>query len=125
MKKSDSQIVFIDGKKGVSGDFPVAVCYTQTYQEDMPSILVVDPILDEKLVRNLYGRIMTLLEATTEQYKLKSVKDLFSKELTDWKDSIFASARELAESDGNPIRWDNVYRRYSDTPVLAQERIEQ
>lgn len=95
-------IVFIDGSQGDEGDFPVAVVYNQIIsqgQNDSIDNYVVDPIFNGKLYNNLYGRLMTLIEATTEQYKLQSVKDLFGKELSEWQNSVHVGAREIATMD--------------------------
>lgn len=108
-------IVFSDGRKGLKGDFPVAVVHTQTINipgggQDVSE--VVDPIFESRVTRNLYGRIMTLVEATTDPVRLKAVKDVFSKELTAWENDVYASARELA-IDGHPATPNNIYTRFN------------
>lgn len=94
------EIVYIDGSRGEKGDSPVAVTYTQEFGEPdgkTSSQVVVDPIYNGQINANLYGRIMTLVEATTDAYKLKAVKDLFSKELQSWSNDVFDSAREITQ----------------------------
>ncbi len=92
------KVVFYGGKE--TGDFPIAVKHTQesdaqTGRRQDGEGTVVDPIFNDSVTRNLYGRIMTLVEATTEQYKLQSVKDLFGKELRDWESEVYRSAQEV------------------------------
>ena len=99
--KKNRDIVYIDGSYGSNGDEPVAVVYNQKvdYGTFGETNLVVDPIFNSRAYNNLYGRLMTLVEATTESYKLKSVKDLFSRELNDWSNNIYESARDIATSN--------------------------
>lgn len=109
---SKREIVYIDGSRGDKGDFPVAVTYTQVFglpsgEDDVVSE-VVDPVFNGSLYSNLYGRVMTLIEATTDAYKLKAVKDLFSKELNDWSNDVFQSAREITTGGDSS---DNLYTR--------------
>ena len=92
------KVVFYGGKE--TGDFPLAVKHTQETnaqigQAEDENHQVVDPIFNDSVTRNLYGRIMTLVEATTDQYKLQSVKDLFGKELKDWESEVHRSAQEV------------------------------
>ena len=110
---SKREIVYSDGSRGEKGDFPVAVTYVQELINPDGSNsghIVVDPIFNGQINANLYGRIMTLVEATTDAYKLKAVKDLFSKELSSWADDVFQSAREI--TDGNDSSH-NLYTRGS------------
>ena len=93
-------LVFSDGTVGMEGDFPVAVVSVQEASAPDGSKFenkVTDPVFNNDLTRNLFGRVMTLVEATCEQHKLKSVKDLFARELREWEGSVYASAREIAE----------------------------
>lgn len=103
-------IVFSDGSKGIKGDFPIAVEYTQVekYHDTEIGNQVVDPIFDYHVTDNLYGRMMTLVEATTETHKLKAVKDLFSKELGAWASDVYDSAREIANGGDSSH---NIYTR--------------
>lgn len=106
-------IVYSDRSKGSVGDFPVAVVYEQ--QESAPDSVVaegsvVDPIFNDRVTSNLYGRMLTLVEATTEAHKLKAVKDLFSKELTSWASDVYRDAREIAENGDSSH---NIYTRNS------------
>lgn len=113
-KNPDSRIrtiVFSDRSKGLEGDFPVAVAYQQRYNypdgQDYNE-MVVDPIFDHSVTDNLYGRIMTLVEATTDTNRLKAVKDVFSKELSAWATEVYRSARELANGGDSS---ENIYTR--------------
>lgn len=94
MEKKTTKVVDIDGQVRENPDFPVAVVRFATDGE----ILVCDPVLSSKLVGNLYGRIMTLVEATTEPSRLKAVKDVFSKELHSWEDEVHKSAFDIAQN---------------------------
>ena len=111
-------VVFSDGSQGLEGDFPIAVIRNQdgTLSENVGGN-IVDPLFNGNVTRNLYGRIMTLVEATTDGSKLKSVKDIFSKELRDWERNVYDSAREIA-GGGNSSS--NIYnfRSYSlESPI--------
>ena len=99
--ENNRDIVYLDGSYGHVGYSPIAVVYNQKvdYGTFGETNLVVDPIFNSQTYNNLYGRLMTLVEATTESYKLKSVKDLFSRELNDWSSSIYESARDIATSN--------------------------
>lgn len=101
MDEKKRYIVYIDGSTGDNGDWPIAVAYTRGESDaggdNKQEFLVVDPVLTGSLTRNLYGRVMTLLEATTEVTRLKAVKDVFSKELQSWEGEVFASAREITK----------------------------
>lgn len=105
------EIVYVNGDIGNESDWPIAVKHTQVLAHPHSaesSVLVVDPLFNGNIYGNLYGRIMTLLEATTEPQRLKAVKDVFSKELQSWSTDVHASAREIAEG-GNSS--DNLYTR--------------
>ncbi len=106
-------IVFSDGSKGLEGDFPVGVIYTQEFKAasgDTAITEVVDPIFSDAVTNNLYGRVMTLLEATVETSRLKAVKDIFGKELNAWSGEVYRSAREIANGADSS---ENVYTRRS------------
>lgn len=107
MSKEKREILYTDGSKGESGDWPMAVVYTQKMQSigDDFENLVVDPIFTDEMGRNLYGRIMTLVEATSDPQRLKAVKDVFSKEIQDWQSNIFQNARDVA--NGKLIAYSN------------------
>lgn len=121
-KRTDNRsIVYSDGSRGEFGDFPVAVSYLQTYSSPgstdvVGDYLVVDPIFNSAIEKNLYGRIMTLVEATTDSYKLKAVKDLFSKELKEWSSDIYESARDIATSD----QGGDVYRTVNNNNIYLR-----
>ena len=104
--KKNTRIIDIDGQVRDNPDFPVAIVREQ--ETENTKDLIVDPILNWSIVNNLYGRVFTLLEATTDQYKLKSIKDLFSKEIKAWETEVHDSARELA-SGGDSSH--NLYTR--------------
>jgi hypothetical protein len=92
MGKSKAYVVDIDGKIRENPDFPIAVVRRNLTKEGHPlTSVTVDAILTDKIIKNLYGRIITLVEATTEAYKLKAVKDLFGKEIRDWSTDVYGS----------------------------------
>lgn len=108
MSKTEYKVIFSDGSE--TGDFPIAVKSVQHIEfPEKYDNEVIDPIFDNRVSRNLYGRIMTLVEATTEQSKLKAVKNLFSKELMAWENDVFSSAREIVQGGGSS---NNIYTRY-------------
>ena len=95
MGQRKAEIVDIDGSVRDNPDFPIAVVRWEVKGERSLEGDIVDPIFDSHVTRNLYGRIMTLVEATCEAHKLKAVKDLFSKELMDWEGDVYKSARQI------------------------------
>lgn len=100
MDKRIAKILDIDGEFRDCPDFPVAVVRPQVESEFAASGEIVDPVFNSAVYNNLFGRLMTLLEATCETHKLKPVKDLFGKELINWYEDVFASARELVPHVG-------------------------
>lgn len=112
MSNKKRTIVFSDGSQGSEGDFPVALTYEQEVTtpdgKEKFSNLVVDPIFNGSVTDNLYGRIMTLVEATTEPARLKAVKDVFSKELGSWASMVYDDAREIARGVNHG---GNIYNR--------------
>lgn len=116
--KRIAKVLDIDATFRSTPDFPVAVVREAVETESTLEGTIVDPIFDHHITRNLYGRIMTLVEATSETHKLQAVKDLFSKELRNWEEEVYQSARELAviakdKEDGKEatIRPVNIYTR--------------
>lgn len=100
-------VIFSDGSE--TGDFPVAVKSVQVVgTKEEAGNVVVDPIFDSNVTRNLYGRVMTLVEATTDSYKLQAVKDLFGKELRSWETDVYDSAREITNKCDSS---NNIYTR--------------
>lgn len=91
-----AKVLDIDGEFRETPDFPVAVVREAVDKGEIGEGTIVDPIFDHHVTRNLYGRMMTLVEATCETHKLKAVKDLFSKELLAWENDVYSSARQLA-----------------------------
>lgn len=106
----DREIVYIGGERGPRGDFPVAVTYTQPDRWGGQEFVsqVVDPILTESVFSNLYGRMLTLLEATTEASRLKAVKNVFQKEMNQWYSDVHDSAREIVNHGDSSH---NIYTR--------------
>lgn len=100
--KRIAKVLDIDGKFRENPDFPVAVVKEPWESEDgkQDHGMIVDPIFNSSVTRNLYGRMMTLLEATCETHKLSAVKDLFGKELREWETYVYESARDLAKAAG-------------------------
>lgn len=97
-----AKVLDISGTFSETPDFPVAVVRKpietekSILGEDTAYGAIVDPVFDYRITRNLFGRIMTLVEATTDTHKLEAVKDLFAKELRSWENDVYESARELA-----------------------------
>lgn len=114
MSNKKREILFLDGSRGDSGDFPIAVVkeFNSVNINDLTGegqpLIVVDPILETSVYNNLYGRIITLLEATTDSSRLKAVKDVFSNALHTWFTDVQDSAREIAQG-GDSDR--NIYTR--------------
>lgn len=100
MSNRVAKVLDIDGNYRECPDFPVAVVRPQVESEFGAEGEIVDPVFTTPLYNNLFGRVMTLLEATCETHKLKAVKDLFGRELISWYDDVFQSARELVPHDG-------------------------
>lgn len=97
MGKRIAKVLDIDGQFRESPDFPVAVVRDPNEGEHTGEGRVIDPVFNSSVTRNLFGRIMTLVEATTDQHKLKAVKDLFARELGDWESEVYSSVREIAD----------------------------
>lgn len=101
MGKRIAKVLDIDGQYRENPDFPVAVVSDfidkDEVDKDEVDFQIVDPVFNSSVTRNLYGRIMTIVEATTDAQKLKAVKDVFSKELRAWESDVYSSAREIAK----------------------------
>lgn len=110
--KYKAEVVDIDGNVRERPDFPTAIIRRGSLADEGNFVGdIVDPVFTDKIARNLYGRIMTLVEATTEQSRLKAVKDVFSKELRAWESDVFNSAREITqmpETNGH-VSHNNLY----------------
>jgi hypothetical protein len=115
-QKRVAKVLDINGTYDECPDFPVAVVRPRVESENSIEGDIVDPVFTTPLYNNLFGRVMTLLEATCETHKLKAVKDLFGKELISWYEDVFQSARELVphegESNSTPRR--NLYTKGMD-----------
>lgn len=108
------EVLDFDGKVRENPDFPTAIVRNRGVQtvnehtgEDV-EFMIVDPVFNNSVYNNLYGRVMTLLEATIEPTRIKAVKDVFSKELQSWSNDVHDSATQLAQG-GNSDR--NIYTR--------------
>lgn len=108
-----AEIVDIDGSVRDTPDFPIAIVRWKPKADSSFEGDIVDPIFNGHVTRNLYGRIMTLVEATCETHKLKAVKDLFSKELMAWENDVYQSARQVVgKVSGNDfVDPNNIYTR--------------
>lgn len=110
MGKRIAKVLDLDGKFRDTPDFPIAVVREALDSNEIGEGKIVDPIFNSSVTRNLYGRMMTLVEATCETHKLKAVKDLFSKELLAWENDVYSSARQIA--NGNDfVDPNNIYTR--------------
>ena len=97
MGKRTAKVLDISGTFSDTPDFPVAIVREPYEGEKSMEGKIVDPVFDWHITQNLFGRVMTLVEATTDTHKLKAVKDLFAKELRNWESDVYDSARELAD----------------------------
>lgn len=95
--RGKTHIVDIDGVIRDKPDFPKALI-RQSYsaRNTTGAEMVVYPVFTDDIARNLYGRIMTLVEATTDPSRLKAVKDVFSKELRLWEKDVQEDASDLS-----------------------------
>lgn len=105
-----ARVLDISGTFSDTPDFPVAVVREPIDSGDAGEGKVVDPVFDWHITRNLFGRVMTLVEATTDMHKLEAVKDLFAKELRNWEEDVYKSARELADGGNSSV---NLYTKNS------------
>jgi hypothetical protein len=95
MGKYTAHIVDVDGVIRDNPDFPTAILRKGSLADEGNfQGNIVDPVFNDKITRNLYGRIMTLVEATTDPMRLKAVKDVFSKELKQWESDVYDEAYE-------------------------------
>lgn len=105
--RKDFRIVFSDGTE--EGGSPVAVASKQVLVYPVKEEnIIVDPILTYQVTGNLYGRIMTLIEATTDKDRLEAVKSVFGKELSEWESHVFRSANQIVNGNTDP---NNIYLR--------------
>lgn len=117
-----AKVLDISGQYSETPDFPVAVVREaqeilvngEKLSPDTSTVgyegKIVDPVFDWHITKNLFGRVMTLVEATTDMHKLSAVKDLFAKELRNWEDDVYSSARELANGGDSSS---NLYTKHS------------
>ena len=111
-KQYEREILYQDGSRGTTGKRPIGIAkkgdeVDPSIDKVVGTIEIVDPIFDYRVKDNLYGRIMTLLEATTDPEKLEAVKKVFGEEIHRWSSEVYRSAREIAEGGGSSI---NTYR---------------
>lgn len=115
--KRIAKVLDIDGQFREAPDFPVAVVREKHESESGTTLeaAIVDPVFNSSVTRNLFGRMMTLVEATCETHKLKAVKDLFAKELREWENDVYDSARRLVPVEGGDkavYADNNIYTKY-------------
>lgn len=108
MGQRKAKVLDINGKFSETPDFPVAVVREAYDDADQGEGTIVDPVFSQSVTRNLYGRIMTLVEVITPNEKLEATKNVFSKELMSWENDVYRSARDLSRNQVNP---DNIYTR--------------
>lgn len=104
MKDTKYEIVFM-------GDYPIGVKSVMGTHNVLGDKITVDNfsgLFSPELDSNLYGRIMTLLEAVVDTDKLKAVKDVFSKELRSFRTDVYQSVKETADGGGSSS---NIYNR--------------
>ena len=82
------------------------------YENGQPTYLnYYIPAITSSTYNNLYGRIMTLVEATTDKAKLRSVKTLFQRELNDYFSNLEKNVQEITQDhiDGHGYYYKNLY----------------
>lgn len=104
-------------------EYPVGIKQT----EQVTGINYFVPAMTSNAYNNLYGRIMTLVEATTDESKIKSVKTLFQRELNDYFESLERNVQEIDKdhTDGRGYYYKNVYvygnEKYNGGRVITGE----
>ena len=89
-----------------NGNWPIAVILPE--EKDSP-VKYCYPIFDGYAHRNLYGRLMTIIEAVIEDKdRQKAVKDIVSKEIGSFAKDLDHSALEIANGGGSS---ENIYTR--------------
>lgn len=101
-KQKDELSVVIYEKQEPIGEVPCGIKRVE-YIGDGGKINYYFPALTSSAYNNLYGRIMTLLEATTDHAKLKVVKTLFQRELNDYFDNLEKSVKEVDERNSDDM----------------------
>lgn len=95
---------------GLIEQWPIAVFVKNVIEKD--DYLKQDmcyPIFDGHAHNNLYGRLMTLVEAIIEDKdRQKSVKDIVARELSDFNRELSRSATEIANGGDSST---NIYKR--------------
>lgn len=113
-KRKDEYSVVTYEKQEPVGECPAGIKRTE-YIGDGGELNYFFPAVTDSAYNNLYGRLMTLLEATTDKDKLKVVKNLFQREINDWYDNLEKSVKEIDERqksdtpDGYGYYYKNVY----------------
>jgi hypothetical protein len=95
---------------GLIDQCPVAVFLKNTIEEsdDMHEAFCY-PVFDGHAHNNLYGRLMTLVEAIIEDKgRQKAVKDIVSREISDFGRELARSATEIANGGDSSA---NIYKR--------------
>jgi hypothetical protein len=95
-KRKDEYSVVTYEKQEPVGECPAGIKRTE-YIGDGGELNYFFPAVTDSAYNNLYGRLMTLLEATTDKDKLKVVKNLFQREINDWYDNLEKSVKEIDE----------------------------
>lgn len=115
-KRPDELSVIVHPNKiaGMNDDVPCGVKRTEFIGDNRTTsgeIPYYYPLLTAPAYNNLYGRVMTMLEATTDKDKLKVVKTLFQRELNDWFSDLEKSVKELDadHTEGHGYYYRNVY----------------
>ena len=107
------KVVFSDGSKGYEGGEPIAVVYQEVSanadgSDERTVTYDLRPVLNHAPYNNLYGRVMTLIEATTDPSRLEAVKNVFSKELLAWFNDVKNDSNDIT----NGIQGsNNIYTR--------------
>lgn len=95
---------------GLIEQWPIAVFVKDVIDEsDTLKQEMCYPIFDGHAHNNLYGRLMTLVEAVIEDKgRQKAVKDIIARELSDFNRELSRSATEIANGGDSSS---NIYNR--------------
>ena len=95
---------------GLIEQWPIAVFIKNVIDEsDRLESSMCYPIFDGHAHNNLYGRLMTLIEAVIEDKdRQRAVKDIVSKEIADFGRELSRSATEIANGGDSSS---NIYNR--------------
>jgi hypothetical protein len=92
-----------------NGAWPITVFHDSNPTSDTLKEMFCYPIFDGSAHNNLYGRLMTIVEAVIEDKdRQKAVKDIVARELSNFSKELSRSATEIANGGGSS---ENIYTR--------------